>query len=158
MFANDERGVEVPLARLAHEMVRDLCPEQLDRLDEVTDRYERGSRWRVPWSRGGSVGSGVEPSLFVDIVYPLLIGLVTQLSGAVVVVRYQEHRQRRRKVRPSTAIWVQQAAVPQVRGELVRQCLEQGMSPEDAERAAVAVCRHLIAAIVEAEADGRANT
>lgn len=91
--------VTIALADLARGVVATSAPEQMELLALVTARWEAGLG---PGSRrrgrlGGSVGSGIDPLLTSEIIYPLLTGAFAQILGTAAVAgwrrRWWRHHQ-----------------------------------------------------------------
>lgn len=98
MAAGPSGRVTVTIADLARDVVSVSAPEQVELLAVVTARWEAGfgpgSR-RRGWL-GGSVGSGIDPLLTSEIIYPLLTGTLAQVLGTAAVAgwrwRWWRHR------------------------------------------------------------------
>lgn len=93
-------GLTIVLADLAQSVVAAQAPEQVELLAAVTARWESGEvpgRRRWGWT-GGSVGSGIEPVVLSNLIYPLLTGTLAQVLGSAAVEgwrrRWWRHRRR----------------------------------------------------------------
>ena len=109
-LADPPKRVTIALGDLARDIVTVTAPEQAELLELVTAQWERGV---VPRSRrsgwlGGSVGSGIDPTLTGEIIYPLLTGALAPVLGSAAVAGWRRRWWRRR--RPE-----QKPAVPAVR-------------------------------------------
>jgi hypothetical protein len=98
--ADDEPAgdVTIVLADLARGAVTATAPEQLELLAAVTAGWEAGDipgRRRWGWM-GGGVGSGIEPVVTSEIIYPLLTGTLGQVLGTAAITGQQRWRRRRR--------------------------------------------------------------
>jgi hypothetical protein len=116
----DDRVV-ITLADLAHGIVLAEAPDQLELLAAVTARWDAGAVFtrKRSGSLGGSVGSGIEPTILVDLVYPLLTGTLAQVlrSGIVAGWRRRKWWRRRQIVQPTpqTVVMLSATQVKDVR-------------------------------------------
>ncbi|MBB5960668.1 hypothetical protein FHS29_007296 [Saccharothrix tamanrassetensis] len=137
-----EGSVSVMVADLARQVVDLVAPEQLEYFGLVTESWESGKVPRRPRSwTGGTVGSGVDPSVLADIVYPLLAGTIAQVLGATTFAGLQRRRWWRRKRRavPSTRITLTSEQVDQARTACIAHGMTLGLNESEATMLADAV-------------------
>ncbi|MFC4033938.1 hypothetical protein ACFO3J_20990 [Streptomyces polygonati] len=99
--------VTLDLADLARSVVAATAPEQLELLERIPARWtsERaaGRPEAVGWT-GGTVASGMTPTVLSELVYPLLTGVFTQVLGTTALLGWQHRRWlRRRPAEPPVA-------------------------------------------------------
>jgi len=131
----------VTIADLARHVVGEVEPAQLDYLELVTDSWERGAapRRTRAWT-GGTVGSGVQPWVLADLVYPLLAGTFAQVLGAAAFARLQRRRWwRRKRVVPSATITLTPEQIERARAACVAHGMTLGLSEAEATLLADAV-------------------
>lgn len=130
------------IADLARHVVGEVEPTQLDYLELVTaDREGRGApRGSRTWN-GGTVGSGVQPWVLADLVYPLLAGTFAQVLGAAAFARLQRRRwwRRKRAVVPSARIVLTPEQVERARAACIAHGMTLGLSESEATMLADAV-------------------
>lgn len=142
--ADNVRSSDGPgtIADLARHVVGEVEPGQLDYLELVTDSWESGAapRGTRTWT-GGTVGSGVQPWVLADLVYPLLAGTFAQVLGAAAFARLQRRRwwRRRRTVVPSASITLTPEQVERARAACVAHGMTLGLSEAEATMLADAV-------------------
>ena len=101
-------GVErtLALAALARHVVGAVAPEQAELVERIPARWtadEAPGRERWGWA-GGSVASGMAPTVLSEIVFPLLTGVFTQVLGTSALHGWQQRRWlRRRPAEPPAA-------------------------------------------------------
>ncbi|WP_246018919.1 hypothetical protein [Saccharothrix australiensis] len=130
------------IADLARHVVRAVEPEQADYLELVTASWESGAgSRRTPAWTGGTVGSGVQPAVLADLVYPLLAGTFAQVLGASAFAALQRRRwwRRKRAVVPSTRITLTAEQVERARAAVVAHGMTLGLSEAEATMLADAV-------------------
>ncbi|MBP2337389.1 hypothetical protein JOF41_003567 [Saccharothrix coeruleofusca] len=134
-------GKPVTIADLARRIVAEVEPEQVDYLALVTASWERGAppRGSRSWT-GGTVGSGVQPWVLADLVYPLLAGTLAQVLGASAFARLQRRRWwRKRAVVPSAQITLTPEQVERARAACIAHGMTLGLSESEATMLADAV-------------------
>lgn len=139
----DEAGpVTVVLADLARDTVAVVAPMELGLMADATVRWESGRLGgRRHWSwTGGSVESGMTPTVFSDIVYPLLTGTFTQLLGAGVLVGSRRWWMRRRapQIPPQTQFTLDREQRRRFEAACVAYGMTLGLSRGDAKLFAAA--------------------
>ncbi|MBM7773889.1 hypothetical protein JOD54_004093 [Actinokineospora baliensis] len=136
----------VALSHLAQRIVTEVAPDQGDYLQAVTAALETGDRRAR--LLGGAVGSGVEPTVLADLIYPLLTGTVAQVLGAAGFAAVQRRKRWRRKnkggPRPSTTISITAAQIAPMREACLAHGQVLGLSPEEATLLADALERALL--------------
>jgi hypothetical protein len=101
-------GVEMTLglAALARHVVGAVAPEQVELVERIPARWtadEAPGRERWGWA-GGTVASGMAPTVLSEIVFPLLTGVFTQVLGTSALHGWQQRRRlRRRPAEPPVA-------------------------------------------------------
>jgi hypothetical protein len=88
-------------ADVAEGVIRAIAPDQLGLLAAVTAEWDAGrapGRRRWGWL-GGSIGSGIEPAVLTDVIYPLLTGTFAQVLGTAAISGWQQRRWWRRRGR-----------------------------------------------------------
>jgi hypothetical protein len=132
----------VTIADLARHVVGEVGPAQLDYLELVTESWERGAapRRARSWT-GGTVGSGVQPWVLADLVYPLLAGTFAQVLGAAAFARLQRRRwwRRRRAVAPPEPVTLTLEQIERARAACVAHGMTLGLSEAEATMLADAV-------------------
>jgi hypothetical protein len=139
----------VTIAELARHVVGEVEPEQLDYLELVTASWENGTApGRPPTWTGGTVGSGVQPWVLAELVYPLLAGTFAQVLGAAAFARLQRRRwwRRKRGVVPSASIALTAEQIARARAACVAHGMTLGLSEAEATMLADAVYGALRAA------------
>jgi hypothetical protein len=128
------------IADLARHVVGEVEPGQLDYLELVTDSWESGAAPRRAWA-GGTVGSGVQPWVLADLVYPLLAGTFAQVLGASAFARLQRRRwwRRKRAVVPSALITLNLEQIERARAACIAHGMTLGLSEAEATMLADAV-------------------
>lgn len=129
------------IADLARLVVGEVEPGQLDYLELVTDAWESGATPRRAWAwTGGTVGSGVQPWVLADLVYPLLAGTFAQVLGAAAFARLQRRRWWwRKRVVPSAPITLTSEQIERARAACVAHGMTLGLSEAEATLLADAV-------------------
>lgn len=135
-------GEPVTIADLARQVVAEAEPAQSDYLELVTAAWERGTppnRARS-WT-GGTVGSGVQPWVLADLVYPLLAGTLAQVLGASAFARLQRRRwwRRKRAIAPSAVLTLTSEQVERARAACIAHGMTLGLSESEATMLADAV-------------------
>jgi hypothetical protein len=132
----------ITIADLARHVVGQVEPAQLDYLELVTADRERGGAAQASrtWT-GGTVGSGVQPWVLADLVYPLLTGTFAQVLGAAAFARLQRRRwwRRKRDLPPSALITLTAEQVDQARAACISHGMTLGLSEAEATMLADAV-------------------
>jgi hypothetical protein len=135
--------LRIPLVDLARAAVTQVVPEQKDYFELVTAAWDDGVRpsgGGAGWT-GGSVRSGVDPSVLSDVIYPLLTGTIAQIVGAAGFAGLRRKRwwRRSRKQVTSAVVEVPISQLDQVREVCVTHGTTLGLSVAEATMLADAV-------------------
>jgi hypothetical protein len=82
LHAASHPQVRITLVDLARAAITAAAPTQLDYLELVTTAWDKGTPNSAPRWTGGTVGSGTDPTVLAEIIYPLLTGTFAQIAGA----------------------------------------------------------------------------
>ncbi|GAA2978582.1 hypothetical protein [Actinokineospora diospyrosa] len=145
-LARSTAPITVAFSHLAKDIVAEVAPDQSDYLAAVTEAVEAGDRRAR--LLGGAVGSGVEPTVLAELIYPLLTGTVAQVLGAAGFAALQRRKWWRRKnkrgVRPSATISITAAQVAPMREACLAHGQVLGLSSAEATLLADALERALL--------------